>query len=90
MFAASNCKKVGHFALSGVADYGSMREVEWLQFSNISTLRATKTGWLLMGSFSTKPTTRKGIADVPLKLERPVKPPPNWVNGVTKTATGPK
>src|ERR1700730_11787026 len=42
-----------------------------------------------MGSFSTRPTTRKLIAVVPLKLPSPVNPPLNFVNGEQYTVIGP-
>src|SRR5207244_5794230 len=59
------------------------------QLGSSSTPRATNTGWPLIGSFSTTPTTRNGLVGLLLRSLRLFSPPPNRVNGVTYTLTGP-
>src|SRR6266550_3549830 len=61
----------------------------WGQLGSSSTPRATNTGWPLIGSFSTRPTTRNEFVGLLLRSLRLFSPPPNRVNGVTYTVTGP-
>ena len=51
-------------------------------YCSSSTLRATNTGFPVFGFFSTRPTTRIEMAELPLRSLRPVRPPSQLVTGV--------
>ncbi len=62
----------GHFNVVPVVD----------GYFSSATLRATNNGWPFTGFFKTRPTTRRGIAELPLRSLSPVRPPRYTVSGV--------
>ena len=84
-FTESRTRLIGSAELlrkSGYAGAAILYCVARESYCSSSTLRATNTGFPVFGFFSTRPTTRMEMAELPLRPLRPVRPPSQLVTGV--------